>query len=187
VVVENLKLMLEERAKQYSGKTAFALGEHGLSYTELDEASNKVAKALMKMGVGKGDRITMLLLNIPEFVVIYFGIVKTGGIAVPLDTRYKVDELISLCDNFKPKVMVTQSPHLEPLIPALHQFKSIEHIIDMSAESEGQFPSYQEIMATSSAQRLETELEPEDTAHITYASGTTTKPARRNNCQRTYN
>jgi len=167
----NLKLMLEETAKQYGGKTAFALGEHRLSYAELDEASNKVANALIKMGVVKGDRVAMLLSNVPEFPVIYFGIVKAGGIAVPLDIRYKVDELVSLCDNSKPKVMVTESPCLEPLIPALPQFKSIEQVVDMSSKYEGQFPSYREIMATSSPQKVKVALEPEDVTHISYASG----------------
>ena len=172
----NLKLMLEETAEQYRGKTAFVLGEHRLSYAELDEASNRIANALIKRGVVKGDRVAILLPNIPEFPVIYFGIIKAGGIAVPLDVRYKVDELVYLCDNSKPKVIVTESPYLEPLIPALPQFKSIEHIIDMSSKYEGQFPSYREIMATSSAQKVEAELEPEDVAHITYASGATTHP-----------
>jgi len=172
----NLKLMLRETAKRYGGKTAFALGERRLSYAELDEASNKIANALTKMGVVKSDRVAILLPNIPEFSVIYFGIVKIGGIAVPLDIRYKVDELLSICDNSEPKVMVTESPYLEPLIPVLPQFKSIEHIIDMSSKYEGQFSSYREIMATSSAQGGAVELEPEDIAHITYTSGTTSRP-----------
>lgn len=172
----NLKLMLEKTAKQYRRKTAFALGEHRLSYAELNEASNKVANALIKMEVVKGDRMGILLPNIPEFPVIYFGIVKAGGIAVPFDVRYKIDELVSLCDNSKPKVIVTESPYLESLIPALPQFKSIEHVIDMSSKHEGQFLSYREIMATSSPLGVGVELEPEDTAHILYTAGTTAHP-----------
>jgi len=172
----NLKLMLEETAKQYGEKTAFALGEHRLSYAELDEASNKIANALIEMGVVKGDRVTILLPNIPEFAVIYFGTVKAGSIAVPLDIRYKVDELLSLCNASKPKVLVTESSYLESLIPALPQFKSIKHVIVLNSKYEGQFLNYQEIMATSPAHRIETELEPDDIAHITYAAGATTHP-----------
>ena len=92
----NLKQMLEEAARRYGEKTAIVLGDHGLSYAELDEASNKVANALIGMGVGKGDRVAMLLSNSPEFVIIYFGIVKIGAIAVPLDPKYKLTELASL-------------------------------------------------------------------------------------------
>ena len=172
----NLSLMLEETAKQHGGKTAIVLGDRRLSYTDLDKASNKVANALIKMGVNKGDRVAMLLSNSPGFVIIYFGIVKTGAIAIPLDAEYKVDELASLFDDCLPKVLVTESPTLELLIPALSRFKSIKHVIDLSSKYEGRFSSYQEIMAASSTQRINVEPEPEDIAHIAYTSGPSFQP-----------
>jgi len=172
----SLKLMLEETANRYGRKTAIVLGDRRLSYAELDEASNKVANSLIRMGVNKGDRVAMLLSNSPEFAIIYFGIVKAGGIAVPLDIKYKVDELASLFDSCQPKVMVAESPILEPLVPALPRFKSIKHVIDLSSKYEGQFLSYQEIMAGSSSNRIEVGLEPEDIAHIGYTGGPTNRP-----------
>lgn len=172
----NLKLMLEETVGRYGGKTAIVSGDRRLSYTDLDEASNKVANALIRMGVNKGDRVAMLLSNSPEFVITYFGIVKTGAIAVPLDTKYKIDELASLFNDCLPKVLVTESPTLEPLIPVLSRFKSIRHVIDLSSKHQGQFLSYQEIMAASSAQRIKVELEPEDIAYIAYSSSPSFRP-----------
>ncbi len=168
--------MLEETTKKYRGKTAIVWGERRVSYAELDEASNKVANALIGLGVGKGERVAMLLPDSPEFVAIYFGIVKIGGIAVPLNIRHRVAELASLFDSAQPKVLVSQSPFLEPLVPALPRFKYIEHVIDLGSKHEGQFVSYQQIMATGSARRIEAEPEPEDIAHIIYASGPTTEP-----------
>jgi len=79
----NLKEMLEETVRRYPDKTAISLDKRKLSFAELDEASNKVANALLKMGLRKGDRVTILLSNIPEYAAIYFGIVKTGAVAVP--------------------------------------------------------------------------------------------------------
>ena len=172
----SLKLMLEETAGRYGRKTAIVFGDRRLSYAEIDEASNKVANTLIRMGVNKGDRVAMLLPNSPEFVIIYFGIVKAGSIAVPLDTKYKVDELASLFDNCQPKVLVAESPTLEPLVPALPRFKSIKHVIDLGSKYEGQFLSYRDIMATSSAQRIEVEPGPEDIATISYTGGPTNRP-----------
>ncbi|MFC1985719.1 class I adenylate-forming enzyme family protein [Chloroflexota bacterium] len=167
----SLKLMLEETVAHHGEKAAIISGERRLSYAELDEASNKVANALIKMGVNKGDRVVMLLSNSPEFVITYFGIVKTGAVAVPLDTNYKIDELTSLFDDCLPKVLVTESPVLELLIPFLPRFQSIKYVIDLSSKYEGQFPSFREIMATSSAQRLEVEPGTDDIAIIAYTSG----------------
>ncbi len=171
-----LKLMLEEVVGRYKGKTAIVLGDHSLSYADLDEASNKVANAFIKMGVNKGDRVAMLLSNSIEFVITCFGIVKTGAIAVPLDIKYKVGELASLFNDCLPKVLVSESPTLEPLVPLLSSFKSIKHVIDLSSKYEGQFLSYREIMAASSAQRIEVEPEPEDIALIIYTSGPSFDP-----------
>ena len=103
----NLKVMLEETVRRYPDKTAIFLENRKLSFAELDEASNKVANTLLKMGLRKGDRVAILLSNIPEFAAIYFGIVKTGAIAVPLDNRYTLHELSSLLDNSQPRVLVS--------------------------------------------------------------------------------
>ena len=92
----NLSLMLEETTNRYAGKTAIVFGKERVSYAELDDASNKVANALLRMAMRKGDRVAMLLNNSPIFISIYFGIIKAGGIAVPLDTNYKIEELASL-------------------------------------------------------------------------------------------
>jgi len=172
----NLKAMLEDTARRYGGKTAIVSGDRRLSYAELDEASNKIANALIKIGVSKGDRVAMLLPNSPEFVVIYFGITKISAVAVLLDTKYKVGELTSLFDDSEPKVLVTESPFLEPLVPILPGFKYIEHVIDLSSKYGGRFLSYQEIMATSSPQKVEVEPKPEDIANIAYTSGPTFSP-----------
>jgi len=172
----NLKMMLEETVNQYAKKAAIVLGERRVSYAELDEASNKVANALLKMGVRKGDRVATLLTNSPEFVAVYFGIIKTGGIAVPLDVRYKVGELISLFGSCQPRVLVAESDLLEPIIPVLSRFDSVEHVIDLGSRYEGQFLSYREIMATSSSQMVEVTLEPDDIGTISYTGGPTNHP-----------
>jgi len=172
----NLGLMLEKVARQYGAKTAIALGTRRLSYAELDAASNKVANALLELGLSKGDRVAMLLSDSPEFVITYFGIAKAGAIAVPLDTRYKLYELTSLFNNSQPRVLVAESPLLEPQVPALPKFKSIEHVIDLGSRYEGQFLSYREIIATSAAQRVDIGLESEDIALVYYTSGTTCRP-----------
>jgi len=172
----NLRQMLGESARQYKEKTAVALGDTRLSYTELDEASNRIANALLERGVGRGDRIAMLLSNSLEFVTTYLGIVKAGGIAVPLDTKYKLDELASLYNDSRPKVLVAESPLLKSVVPVLTEWDSIEWVIDTGTAYRGRFTGYQEIMAASPARPVAGELEPGDIAHIAYTSGPSFHP-----------
>ncbi|MDD4875558.1 MAG: AMP-binding protein [Dehalococcoidales bacterium] len=172
----NLKIMLQEVVMRYGEKTAVVLGNRKLSYVELDEASNKVANALINIGVRKGNRVAILLSNSPEFIVIYFGIIKIGAIAVPLDTKYKTGELISLFNDSHPKVLVAESPFLEPLIPLLSSFRYIKYVISLSSKYEDQFLSYQEIITAGVCRNIEIELYPEDIAQIIYTSGPTFRP-----------
>ena len=172
----NMKLMLERAAERFAGKTAIVMGERRVSFAELEEASNKVANALIKMGVRKGDRVLTIQSSNPEFVTVLFGVIKAGGIAVPLDARYIIEELANLLNDCKPKVLVAESPPLESLVPALPRFDYIENIIDLDSKYAGQFPSYQEIMATSPAQRVNVELTPDDIAVISYTGGPTNNP-----------
>ncbi len=172
----NLKTMLEEVVGQYADKTAIVYNDFRMSYAELDEASNRIASGLLGLGLKKGDRVAMLLVNSPQFVVVYFGIVKIGAIAVPLDTKYKADELTCLLDQCQPRVLFTESPYLEMLIPLLPGLAYIEHIIDLSSDSSEQFLSDEEVMDGGSAQRLEAKIGAEDVASIAYTSGPAFKP-----------
>lgn len=172
----SLKLMLEQTVSLYGEKTAIVYGDQKLAYAELDEASNKVANALIKLGVEKGDRVALLLSSSPEYIATFFGIVKLGAIAVTLDINYKTNELSYLFNDALPKVLVSENPTLESLIPFLQGFRSIKHIIDLSSEYKGKFTSYQEIMATSPGTRVEVEPKTEDTALIVYTSGPTFNP-----------
>lgn len=168
--------MLARLAARYGDKTAIVFEEQRLSYSHLDEASNKMANALIKMGITKGDRIILLLDNSPEYVVTYFGIVKVGAIAVPLDPKYKLDELTSLFTDCQPRILVVESPVLDPLIPILPGFKSIERVIDLSSKYAGQFLTYQEIISSNSAQPVKIEPDAEDVANISYTAGPSFHP-----------
>ena len=172
----NLGRKLEEVVRRYGAKTAIVLGDRRISYSELDEASNKVANALLALGVKKGDRVAMLLSNTPEFVIFFLGIVKIGAIAAPMDTRYKFYELKALFDNCQPKILVAESPFLELLVPNLPKFKSVEHVINLTLGNEGPFVSYREMLSTSPANKVRAGLQADDTALIFYASGTTSRP-----------
>ena len=172
----NLKKMLENTAKKHAAKTALVSGEHRISYAEIDEASNKIASSLIQMGISKGDRVAMLLPNCPEFVFFYFGIIKAGGINVPLDTRYKAGELASIFASCTPKALVTDSPFLEPLIPALSQFPAIQHIINLSSDYKDQCISYREMMSANPAKSVDVALAPDDIGTISYSGGPSRHP-----------
>jgi len=172
----NLKQVLEVVAARYGDKAAIVYGDRQLSFADLEAASNKLARALIEMGVKRGDRVAMLLANSPEFVVNYFGIVKAGAIAVPLDVNCRAYEQTSLFADFQPKVLIAEGSSLEPLIPLLPEFGSIGQVISVGSGQGGQFLSYEEIIRTGSVRRVEVEPEAEDIAQLAYTSGPAFNP-----------
>lgn len=173
----NLKRMLEDVVGRYGGKTAIVAGDFRMSYLNLEESSNRVASSLLQLGVRRGDRVAMLLNNGPQFVDIFFGIVKIGAIAVPLDTKYKAGELKCLMGHCWPKALFTESPYLEAVASLIAELKYIEHVINLSAGAgNGQFLSYEEITAKGSAESTGVDIRPEDIACILYTSGPALTP-----------
>ncbi len=170
----DLRLLLAEAAARYHDKTLIVSGERKVTCAELDIESNAVANALLRMGLEKGDRVALLLSNSPDFVAIYFGIVKIGAIVVALDPKYRLPELTALFDDCTPKVLIGESAQLEALTPALPGFTSVKHVIDMDGGS--RFPSFREMVRDASTKPVTVPLSPDDVAQIAYTSAPTFSP-----------
>lgn len=79
------------------------------TYQELDEQASRVAGGLASLGLGRGDRVAMMLPNIPEFVFTFFGIQKLGAVAVPFNTMYKGREISFILKDSGAKAIVCLS------------------------------------------------------------------------------
>jgi long-chain acyl-CoA synthetase len=172
----NLKSMLADTARRYPERTAITMVGRRVTFAQLEADSNRVAHALIKMGVKKGDRVATIQASNPEFASMFFGIIKAGGIAVPLDSRYVPDELTVLFNDCRPEVLVIEDPPLASLQPALKRFDSIKHIITVNTEHDGCFISYKEILEKNPPQKVDVPIDPEDIAIISYTGGPTLDP-----------
>ncbi|MBQ3888996.1 MAG: acyl--CoA ligase, partial [Clostridia bacterium] len=68
-------------------------GRKELTWGEFDKKANRFANLLLSRGVRKGDRVAILLMNSIEWLPVYFGILKSGALAVPLNYRYTAEEI----------------------------------------------------------------------------------------------
>ena len=68
-------------------------GRCEITWGDFDKRANRFANLLLSRGIKKGDRVAILLMNCIEYLPIYFGILKTGALAVPLNYRYTADEI----------------------------------------------------------------------------------------------
>jgi long-chain acyl-CoA synthetase len=90
---ENLATILTETAKRHGDRPAFKLDDLELSYALLDEASARFAALLKAKGIDEGDRVGLMLPNVPYFPLVYYGIVRAGAIVVPMNVLLKEREV----------------------------------------------------------------------------------------------
>ncbi len=89
----NLALALRETAAMYPDHPAVRLDDTTLSYAELDRASARVARLLGCNGFQPGDRVGVMLPNVPQFAVVYYGVLRAGGVVVPMNPLLKQREV----------------------------------------------------------------------------------------------
>ncbi len=89
----NLSVVLEDSARRYPTRDALVLGDTRISYAELDSRSNRVANLLVERGIEPGDTVAMSFPNMPEFPIVYYGILKAGAVVVPLNIMLKGREI----------------------------------------------------------------------------------------------
>jgi long-chain acyl-CoA synthetase len=171
----NLKTLALTIASKYGNKDAAVSGDNRLSYRELDVASNRAARALAALGIGRGDRVAFLLANSPEFIIAFFGVVKIGAIAVPLDPKYKLAEIQSLFGDCKPKAVFAEGSCLETLLKSRDLFPYLQQVIDFANARAG-LPWFRRMLEEADEAPLEFEPDSGDLAVIAYTSGASFKP-----------
>ena len=80
----NLSVLLEDSARKHPTRDAVVLGDIRLTYAQVDAAANQVANLLVSRGIRPGDKVALTCPNVPYFPIIYYGILKTGAVVVPL-------------------------------------------------------------------------------------------------------
>ena len=88
----SIRHFIEIRAHRNRNRPFLYFEDQVVSYGEFDERVNQVANGLLSIGVQKGDRVSLMLPNVPEFLFAWFGLAKIGAVMVPVNTGFRVDE-----------------------------------------------------------------------------------------------
>ena len=161
----NLKQILEITTGEVPQKTAIVLGSQRVTYRELSEASNRIANALIGLGLGKDDHIAILMSHSPEWVINYFGVIKAGGVAVLLSSRLKAPELDSFLRDSDARILITEKEFFQMLSAVLPTIPGLKQVLEVDGGS------YKTMVAGSSAVPPDVDIDDEDKATIIYTSG----------------
>ncbi|MBQ9863093.1 MAG: acyl--CoA ligase, partial [Lachnospiraceae bacterium] len=147
-----------------------------ITWSVFDEKANRFANMLLSRGVVKGDKVAILLMNCLEWLPIYFGILKTGALAVPLNFRYSSDE-IEYCLKLADVDVLVFGPEFIGRVEEIADKISKNRLLFYVGENCPSFAEdYNSQTANSSSKRPNVMLFDDDDAAIYFSSGTTGFP-----------
>ncbi len=172
----NLATILIESAAKSPDKPVTLLDGNPMSYAELDEASDRLAAGLQDVGVHPGETVAIQLPNIPQFLISYFGVLKAGAVAVPLNPLLKGPEVAFHLGDSEAKVLVTYADFLSEAAKGAAE-AGVKEVFAVGIDDAGEAAKpFEHLLANAPEHPVFEPREPQDTAVIIYTSGTTGKP-----------
>lgn len=148
-----------------------------ITYLELSERVNQLANALSELGVGSGDRVSLLQVNCNQHIEAYFATAKLDAIYVPLNFRAKADELAFVLNNSSPKVMLVGERYLSVINDIRSQIDVVQHYVCLDGSSQDGWLSYDSLLEKASSDELHfPEATDDDTTVLMFTAGTTGTP-----------
>jgi long-chain acyl-CoA synthetase len=164
----NLARLVTESAERHAERPALKLDDAVLTYAQLDGATARVAGLLAEKGLQPGDRVGIMLPNVPYFGVIYYGVLRAGGVVVPMNVLLKGREVAFYLDDPGAKLLF-----------AWHGFEEAarEGAEEAGAELVTVKPGdFEALLGGAEPAEGLTDCDGSDTAVILYTSGTTGTP-----------
>jgi long-chain acyl-CoA synthetase len=166
----NLAQLFTSTAERQPAAPALRLDGTVISYADLDQASARVAGLLRSRGITPGDRIGLMLPNVPEFAAVYYGVLRAGGVVVPMNPLLKAREIAYyLSDSGARSIFVWHEAASEAVTGA----ERIDAAVEVVSITPG---GLEAVLSGIAPSPQVAERTPQDTAVVLYTSGTTGQP-----------
>ncbi|WP_367065177.1 FadD3 family acyl-CoA ligase [Oryzisolibacter sp. LB2S] len=186
----HLPALIRRAAAQHGAKAAIVDGDTTLSYAQLLQASEQVARSLIALGIAAGDRVALWAPNLHEWIVAACGVHAAGAILVPLNTRMKGAEAADILERSGARLLFSIGDFLNQYYPALLQNcrpATLAHVVVLRGTTRAgvsgpgdhawaDFLALGRDVPADAVQAREAALTPQSTADLMFTSGTTGRP-----------
>ena len=175
----NLSTLLESSASDRPDWPAIVQGDRRITYGELAAGARRFAGALARAGVRRGDRVGLLLPNVPDFPIAYYGTLASGATVVPLNVQLKGREIAYYLNDSKARVLVAFEGFAAEARRSLEDAAGCEQLWITGKEGaagpseDGRMRSLGEVLRSAPENADTAQTMPDDTAVVLYTSGTT--------------
>jgi len=172
--------MMLTRSNEIPDKPYVLYYDEVITYKQVNQRANRVANFLKTKGIGKGDVVSILIMNSPEVYYAMFGVQKLGAIAGSINFMLKGPEIAYLLDDSKPKIVFVGSEFMEEFDKGYQEAQHKPEIVEVVTSAEHKIDLNQEKLSDILANYPDTEAfvkqQPDDPFLLLYSSGTTGKP-----------
>jgi acyl-CoA synthetase (AMP-forming)/AMP-acid ligase II len=147
-----------------------------ITWQQFDEAANRCANALVKRGIHKGDTVIHLMMNSIDWLIAYFGIVRTGAWAVPLNFRFTGDDIRYCVEVAEPKAMIFSEEFTERIDAIKDTMPTIGTYLFVGKETPSYAEPLEKVLQSSPVKPPAIEITYDDPCGLYFTSGTTGRP-----------
>ena len=169
--------LLQSQAEQCPDAPFVFFEDQVFSYADVEASSGAVAAGLERRGIGKGDKVAIVMRSRPEFLYSWFGLNKLGAVEVPIHPEHKGEVLRHMLDISDTRIVIVQADYLEQILDVADRISQLERIIVLGEHAadnqwQGETEFFTEILAFGGAY-TEAAVEWSDPFAIMFTSGTT--------------
>jgi long-chain acyl-CoA synthetase len=172
----NVADLVSVTAKRTPDATALIFQDQPISYGALDREIDRAAAGFAALGIRPGDRVALLVHNVPHFVYAYYGLLRAGGVMIPLNTMYTSEEVSYIVADADARAVVVAEPFVGIVDGLRDTLPMLEHIIVAGTRAPVGAMTWEQMTGRGAAAPPAQETSPDDLAVIAYTSGTTGKP-----------
>ena len=156
-------------------KPAILCGDEVVTYGGLCEGVSRTGSALKALGTRLEERVAILMPDCPGCVYAFFGAIKIGAVAIPINTLLQPDDYRYILNDSRAQVLVVHSSLLDRVEPIRADLKYLRHIV-VAGEESARYPALTTLMAEASPELDPADTSKDDSAFWLYSSGTTGFP-----------
>jgi long-chain acyl-CoA synthetase len=167
--------LLAAGASRGAERPALVAAEQVVSYGELQRRAASLAMHLRRLGVGVGDHVALVVPNLPEYVVAYYGLLAAGAVVVPINSRARAPEMAHVLSDGEVSAAIVHAPALPELRQACADCPAVRRLVVVGGPGRDGAVAFDDLLGDG-GRLAAPAARADDLAMILYTSGTTGRP-----------